>query len=482
MLTLRAAWLAALATALFLVPTAGAAVPLTQIGSDSFTNASSQHKTIVEPDTFGFASTMVTAAQSGRFFDGGSSGVRFARTGDAGATWTRGNLPGLTVNNANGGPYARVTDPAIAYDAQDNVWLAQSLGLDSGPTGKAVLVNRSTNGGVSWGNPVSIALATGSHDYDKNWIVCDNSTASPYYGNCYATWDDFGDGDRILMSRSTDGGLTWGAPLKTGNSATGLGGQPLVKSNGTVIVPAANASETGIIAFRSTNGGTSWSSTVTVASTPTHAVAGNLRTSALPSAEIDASGRVYVAWQDCRFRKGCKVNDIVFSSSTDGVTWTAVKRVPIDALSSSVDHFIPGLGVDPAATGHLGLTYYFYRNARCGTSCSLEVGFTESADGGNTWTTHTDVAGPFPLTQIPDTSQGRMVGDYISTSRVGGKWLTAIPVGRTPSGTAFNLPLFSPTSGLAGASGGFVSTSNGEHAVAGAASDHAAPSSPIRTR
>jgi hypothetical protein len=75
-----------------------------------------------------------------------------------------------------------------------------------------------------------------------------------------------------------------------------------------------------------------------------------------------------------------------------------------------------------------------------------------------------------------------MVGDYISTSRISGKWLTSIAVGRTPSGTTFNLPMFAPTGGIAGASGGFVSTSSGEHAVAGAASDHASPSSAIRTR
>ena len=51
--------------------------------------------------------------------------------------------------------------------------------------------------------------------YDKNWTTCDNTSTSPYYGNCYAEWDQaYGSGD-VLMSRSHDGGLIWaGAPFK----------------------------------------------------------------------------------------------------------------------------------------------------------------------------------------------------------------------------------------------------------------------------
>ena len=78
--------------------------------------------------------------------------------------------------------------------------------------------------------------------------------------------------------------------------------------------------------------------------------------------------------------QGCKSNDIVYSTTTDGTTWSTVTRVPIDATTSSVDHFIPGLAVDPTSSGattKLGLTYYFYRNTSCGernNPCQLEVG------------------------------------------------------------------------------------------------------------
>jgi hypothetical protein len=466
---------------------AAAAVPLTEVGSDPFTNPQSQHATTVEPDTFAFGSTIVSVYQSGRYFNGGASGIGFSTSTDGGVNWTGGVLPELTVHQSPPGPYSRATDPVVAYDAAHGVWLAQSLVLDDAPNGLGITVNHSTDG-ISWSGPVNVAFATGGQDFDKNWIVCDNHAASPFYGNCYSTWDDFGNGNRLLNSVSTDGGLTWGSPQPTANNATGLGGQPVVQPNGTVVVPSANAFETAIIAYRSTNGGATWSTTVTVSASPSHNVAGNLRTGPLPSAEIAADGKVYMAWQDCRFRRGCRVNDIVYSTSTDGVSWTPVTRVPIDSTTSGVDHFIPGLGVDPATSGastQLGLTYYFYRNGRCGrgkTVCELEVGFVESADGGATWTAPTDVAGPFPVTWAPDTTQGRMVGDYISTSRLAGVWQSVFPVGSPPSGSLFDLPMYAPTGGLAGAAGGFVLSAAGEHPVADAASDHAAPRSAIRSR
>jgi hypothetical protein len=463
---------------------ANAAVPRTSIATDPFTNTESQHATIVEPDTFAFGSTIVAVAQAGRYFDGGSSGIRYATSTDTGGSWTEGSLPGITVHTGNAGSYERATDPAVAYDARHNVWLVSTLALNGSPSGTAVLTSRSTDGGVTFGNPVDTALAAGSQDYDKNWIVCDNHAASPKYGNCYTTWDDFGNGNRLLGSTSTDGGLTWGPPVATANNATGLGGQPVVQPDGTVIVPAANAFETAIIAYKSTDGGASWTAPVLVAGVADHTPAGNLRSGPLPSAEIDSDGKVYVTWQDCRFRRGCKSNDIVLSTSTDGTNWIAPARVPIDNVSSRVDHFIPGLGVDPgtaASTAKLGLTYYAYADARCKKrSCALQAGYIQSNDGGANWGSPVQVVDPFPVSDLPDTSQGRMVGDYISTSWSGGKAFGPVPVANPRVGTVFSQGLEVPTGGFTASGGAFTSGSN--KPVADAAADHAAPRSAIRQR
>ena len=469
----RSAALAALIAASIFVGSAQATVPLTQVVGDQFANPESQHDTAVEPDTFAFGGQLVVAAQSGRYFSGGASGTGWGTLAGFG-----GELPGLTDNaleggGTNGGSADRATDPVVAYDAAHNVWMVSSLLLDEDASGAAggtdVVINRSTDGGASWSGPVTVAAAVpGVTDYDKNWVVCDTHSGSPFYGRCYHTWDDFGDGDRILMSTSTDGGLTWSAPAQTQGGVFGLGGQPVVQPNGTVIVPAANAFETAIIAFRSTNGGASWGDEVVVDRVPSHTVAGNLRSGPLPSAEIDASGTVYVAWQDCRFRKGCKSNDLVWTSSENGTTWTAIQRVPIGTVTDGSDHFIPGLGVNPSSGGagaqaQLGLTYYSYDNARCARSkkaprCALAVDYVQSNNGGATWSSPQRLVDPFPVAWTPDTSQGRMVGDYISTSWLNGRAYGAFAVATAAPNPTFHQAIYVPTGGVLAT--GFTNAAN----------------------
>jgi BNR repeat protein len=430
---------------------AGAAVPLTQISSDPFTNSTSQHRTEVEPDTYSFGSTIVAAMQAGRFFDGGASDIGWATSTNGGTSWTRGFLPGLT-KFLGAGPYDRASDPSVAFDARHGVWLISSLVLREtpGPSGVGVVTSRSTNGGLSWSNPVTVAT---NGSADKNWIVCDNRSVSPFYGHCYTEWDEPSRNDLIKMSTSTDGGLTWKAPLASADLATGLGGQAVVQPNGTVIVPYSSASLGSIRSFRSVDGGVSWRRSVVVSSIGDHPVAGGLRTEPLPSAEIDAAGKVFVTWQDCRFRSSCSSNDLVMSTTTQSSypTWSSVVRVPIDSTASGVDHFIPGLAVDPGTSGstaHLGLAYYYYPSAACSFStCQLNVGYVSSANGGFTWRTATQLTGPMSLGWLARTSLGRMVGDYISTSFSGGTAHPVFAFARPPTST-FDEAMYSPTTGL----------------------------------
>jgi hypothetical protein len=442
-------------------------VPLKRVSSDPYTNPTSYHATEVEPDTFAVGSVIVSTFQAGRFFDGGASDIGWATSTNAGATWKHGFLPGLTVFSTPAGPYARASDPAVAYDARHAVWLINSLPLttNGGVTGAAVVVNRSTNGGLTWGNPVAIATASGSHNFDKNWIVCDDTPTSPHYGSCYAEWDDSGAGNRLHMAFSRDGGLTWTAA--TVPAAGVIGGQPLVQPNGNVAMPIDNASETAIESFVSTDGGATYLGPFRISSVTTHTEAGGLRSPSLPTAGIDAAGNVYTAWADCRFISACAANDIVFSTSSDGQQWSAVKRVPIDAATSGQDNFLPGLAVDSTTSGAaatLGLTYYFYPNTNCSTStCRLDVGFVRSADGGSTWTAQTQLAGPSKLSQLANTSQGSMVGDYDSMSFVTGPAgdvaLSVFAVGIRVAGntctlgnvTSCNEPMKAPSTGLAAA-------------------------------
>jgi peroxiredoxin len=282
---------------------ASATIPVLQIATDPFTNSTSQHKTVVEPDSFFFGSTGVVAAQAGRFTDGGASGIVFARSIDNGVSYTSGTLPGITVFQNPPGPFARVSDPSVAHDRKHGVWMVSSLGLDSSIRGTAVIVNRSTNGGATWGNPVTVRAAGSTNDFDKNWTVCDNTTTSPFFGRCYTVWDDFANGNSLQISFSTDGGLTWN---RSGTPNTGvIGGQPVVQPNGNVVVPLDNASETALGSTISTNGGASFGAVTTITNITAKVDPGGIRSGPLPSAEIAGDGRIFVVWEDCRFRASC---------------------------------------------------------------------------------------------------------------------------------------------------------------------------------
>ena len=120
----------------------------------------------------------------GRIFGGASADIGFAVSDNNGSSWTNGFLPGITVNQG-GGAFTAASDPAVAFDARHNVWLISSLAI-GGPGGsQAVLTSRSTDGGHTWSRPFTVT--TGS--LDKNWIACDNTSTSPFFGRCYTEYD-----------------------------------------------------------------------------------------------------------------------------------------------------------------------------------------------------------------------------------------------------------------------------------------------------
>jgi len=430
----------ALVTLLFFAVTAAAQIPLTQISNDTFTNTSSQHETEVEPASYSVGGTIVSVFQMGRFTDGGASDIGFSTSTNAGTTWTHGNLPGITKVEGTG-TYDRASDTSVTYNVKYKLWLAETLALSTtgGVHGAAVLVSSSTNG-ITWSNPVKVSVVEAGGYYDKPWIGCDNTATSPHYGNCYVEWDDFSQFDLIEMSTSTDGGKTWSAKKTTAGGGSGNGGLPMVQPNGTVIVPIDDPFLASVLAFKSTDGGSTWTAPVTVAFINEHTVAGGMRALPLIAAQMDAAGKVYVAWADCSFRTNCSSNDIVYSTSTDGTSWTSPVRVPIDPVSSTVDHFTPGFAIQKGTSGstaHIALTYNFFPKASC-TTCSLGVGFISSTNGGTTWGAPKTLAKGMNPNWLPSTTSGQMAGDYMAASYLSNKVHGVFADATAPVGSAFN--------------------------------------------
>ena len=448
---------------------------LIRLSVDTLTNSDSDHKTEVEPDMFAWGDTIVSTFHVARrpgSIGWGSGGIGYSTSLNGGKTWSYGLLPGLTVNYANG-TFGAAADPSVAYDAKHATWMISTLplvGLSSSSSKIGDVAVSLSSDGLHWGNPILID-STGLDD--KNWTVCDNTATSPYYGNCYTEWDQaYGTGD-VLMSVSSNGGQTWGPGLASSNHAGGLGGEPLVQPNGTVIVPFQGG---GIDVFTSTNGGASWGKSQQIANIQSHADAAGIRNPDLPSAAIDGAGNVYVVWSDCRFRSGCKENDIVMSTSSNGTTWSAVTRIPIDATTTTVDHFLPGIGADPnfsGANAHLTIVYYYYPNTSCTTStCQLEVGFTTSTDGGSTWTAGKKIAGPMNVGWLPVSDNGPMVADYIGVTYSNGNPYGIFAVAQALSGTTYNESMYTTKQALAVDADAPRFSSINDHPVPNSHSDH----------
>jgi hypothetical protein len=431
-------------------PGATAAPPgrLARIATDTTATARAQHATVVEPDAVASGSRIVATFQVGRFFGGSAGAIGFSTSTDAGRTWRPGLLPSLTATTTPPGPAAVASDPVIAYDALHGRWLISTLANTSANT--ALFISRSADG-LSWESPVTaVAYARDPNAgtaLDKQWLTCDNGAASPFRGRCYLAYTDLAHdpnprrpGSNIGIQSSSDGGLTWSAPVLLPVDADDVspGVQPIVRPNGELVVVFF---EDGVVrAARSADGGATFAQRERVAGLSYHRRPVNpsrLRAFSLPSAAVNAGGAVYVAWFDCRFRPNCASDDIVWSRSTAAGRWTAPRRIPLGPVRAATDFVLPDIAV---SGNRLALTYYAVSSADCTeANCLLDVFLVTSKTAGRRWAKPRRLnARRMRLDWLAQTSSGRMVGDYVATV-FSGKRVVSVHVQAGPArGDTFN--------------------------------------------
>jgi hypothetical protein len=373
---------------------------ITNVGSVSRdtlpSSAQIEPDTQTEPDVAidpGNPRIITAAFQQGRNGPfGGMADGGYATSQDGGRTWADGNLPMLTT--VVGGPFQLASDTAVAFgpDGSDYV---QTIPFDETDPRSAVAVQRSADGGLSFGPPSLVVDDNNVNVFnDKNWIAVDTFRRSPHFGRVYSVWSRFittGSGASAVtdspgaVSFSDNRGKTW-SPIHftTPVTADTEGLIPLVHPDGSVTVvydlfvpDPANPNQGNDVetAQTSHDGGVSWGPRVTIGQFLGSGVPG-MRTGGLPAAAIDAStGNMYVVWQDTRFNPS-GLNDIALSVSTDGGTkWTAPR--PVNPKVAGLDRFTPAVAADGGAV-HVT---YRTRGAN-GTAPSVSEDYIASTDGG----------------------------------------------------------------------------------------------------
>ena len=126
--------------------------------------------------------------QQDRWSTGGAHGLVAATTVD-GVHWTGSfahfsRCSGGTA--ANGGDYPRASDPWVDIAPNGDVYQA-SLSVNLTDVTTAVLVSRSGDGGATWGEPVTLRRDTGNAFNDKESITTDPT--DPTGRRAYVVWD-----------------------------------------------------------------------------------------------------------------------------------------------------------------------------------------------------------------------------------------------------------------------------------------------------
>jgi hypothetical protein len=228
-----------------------------------------------------------------------------------------------------------------------------------------------------------------------------------------------------------------------------------VRPGGTVVVPLETTNDpsgpTSILLVESRDGGRSWGPARQITQGRTVADPGDLVSALTISVAQDASGKLYVVWKDCRFRPGCSANDIVMTTSADGVRWSPVRRV----TGGTADDTLPGIGVDPASSGssaRMGIFYYSFPAPGCtGSPGQIDARYISSADGGATWNTPVQIGKPMSPAWLVKGNDGSVhLGDYFGPAVMPrGNLVVVFPLALTPpSGTTLHENMYTVPGGL----------------------------------
>lgn len=233
-------------------------------------------------------------------------------------------------------------DPCITADMKGNFYYAH-LSDPEGTNWRSdkildrMVVQKSTDGGLTWSNGAGVGMNSPKQQ-DKEWL-----TVNSFNNEIYMTWTEFDkynsqnpkDKSRILFSKSVDDGFTWSQPVKLSQFE-----------------------------------GNTLDDDLTVEG-------------AVPS--VGPNGEIYVAWS--------YDNKIYFDKSTDGGLSWLDNDIVASNQPGGWNFEVPGLnrtngmpitGVDISNGSYKGTIYINFSDQRNGED-DTDIFIVKSTDGGNSW-------------------------------------------------------------------------------------------------
>jgi len=408
-------------------------VPVTEINSTQ-----SENSVFADPND---PSIVLNSNNSTQNPVGSLYGANDFFTFNSGETW-EGEIQGAGGSNSG--------DPTTAIGLNGR-WYVNYI---SSPGGMGI--SYSDDQGASW---TTKTVAPNPGDLaDKNHMWIDNSATSPYEGNIYVAWTNFGGSNdtEIAIGTSTDDGETWttdnniSGAVNAGshNQGVNIGTGP----NGEVyavwaIYDGWPTDESAIGMSKSVDGGVTWETATRIITNirgiRTTETSKNMRVNSFPVCAVDNSngpdrGSIYVTWANIGtpgVNSGSDIDVYVIKSTDQGATWSEAIKVNQDEAGLGKEHYFPWIACD-AANGALSVIFYDDRNV---SSNQAEVFCANSFDGGETWEDFkvSDVA--FTPSPIPGLA-GSYFGDYLGITAQDGWVYPVWPDTRTGSAMTYCSP------------------------------------------
>ena len=320
-------------------------------------------------------------------------------TANGGTTWT---FPGVLENNVFR------SDPVLISNETGNFFylsLLQSF-CDN--------IYRSLDFGQSWTRLQADGAAGGG---DKQWLAIDK-TSGIGHGFQYQTWSTSATCGGGQFSRSTDGGVTWMNAISIPNSP--VWGTLDVDTNGNLFIGGGNFGSQFwcVRSSNAQNGGV----TPTFDRVTSVNLGGSVWFGA-PINPGGLAGQIFLVVDRSGTATNNNIymlatvlptgasngTDVMFSRSTDGgLTFSVPRRINDDPINHNKWHWFGTLSVAP--NGRIDSVWLDTRNAANNTDSQLFYSF--STDGGVTWSPNVAVSNAFnPFEGYPVQNK---IGDYIT--------------------------------------------------------------------